>query len=197
MKYFQLLPKLITVNKNSLQVSTNLLARVNIISSLITDPLLFYSYDLQDGDTPEIIAHKYYGDIERFWIVLLVNQFFDPQWDWPLSNYVFNNYLKQKYTPEQLTDINYYEKIITQTDVSTKTITQQNIVIDADTYNNLTDSTVKYTTSTGDVIVEITRNAVDNFTYEYDLNESKRNIRLLNKTYCDKLEIEFRKLMNT
>ena len=44
---------------------------------------------------------------------------------------------------------------------------------------------------------EITRNAVDNFTYEYDLNESKRNIRLLNKTYCDKLEIEFRKLMNT
>jgi len=197
MKYFQTLPKLIFAGSQSSQLVTNLLARVNIVSSLITNPLLFYSYDIQEGDTPEIIAHKYYEDMERFWIVLLANQLFDAQWDWPLSNLVFNQYLNQKYSPEQLTDINYYEKIITTTDVNSRTTTTQNIIIDEDTYNNLAESTNTYKTITGDVVVKISRNAVDNFTYEYNLNESKRNIKILNKTYADRIEVEFRKLMGT
>ena len=197
MKYFQTLPKLIFTGPQSSQLVTNLLARVNIVSSMLTDPLLFYAYDIQDGDTPEIIAHKYYGDIERFWIVLLSNQIFDPQWDWPLSNFVFNQYMNEKYTFTQLTETNYFEKIVTQTDVVTRTVTTEKIVIDEDTYNNLTDSTTTYTFPSGEVIVDIKRNAVDNFTYEYNLNEAKRNIKLLNKNYADRLEIEFRKLMGT
>jgi hypothetical protein len=197
MKYFQTLPKLIFAGSQSSQLVTNLLARVNIVSSLINDPLVFYSYDIQESDTPEIIAHKYYDDIERFWIVLLSNQLFDAQWDWPLSSSVFNEYLNQKYDISQINAINYYEKIITTTDVNTRTITTQNIVIDEDTYNNLADSTVTYTTITGDVVVKTSRNAVDNFTYEYNLNEAKRNIKILNKIYADKLEVEFRKLMGT
>jgi hypothetical protein len=196
MKYFQTLPKLIFAGSQSSQLVTNLLARVNIISSLITDPLIFYSYDIQEGDTPEIVAHKYYGDMERFWIVLIANQIFDAQWDWPLSSFVFNQYLNKKYNPEQLTEINYYEKIITKNDVVTGTITVENIVIDEDTYNNLSDSTTTYSTPTGDVIVDIKRNSVDNFTYEFNLNESKRNIKILNKNYADRLELEFRKLMS-
>jgi len=197
MNYFKTLPKIIFRGTQSSQLVTNLLARVNIVSSLITNPLLFYSYDIQEGDTPEIIAHKYYEDMERFWIVLLANQLFDAQWDWPLSNLVFNQYLNQKYSPEQLTDINYYEKIITTTDVNSRTTTTQNIIIDEDTYNNLAESTNTYKTITGDVVVKISRNAVDNFTYEYNLNESKRNIKILNKTYADRIEVEFRKLMGT
>ena len=197
MKYFQTLPKLIFNGPQSAQLVTNLLARVNIVAGMLTDPLLFYAYDIQDGDNPEIIAHKYYGDMERFWIVLLSNQIFDPQWDWPLSNIVFNQYMNEKYTAEQLTETNYFEKIITQTDVVTRIVTTQNIVIDEDTYNNLADSTTTYTFPSGDVIVDIKRNTVNNFTYEYNLNESKRNIKLLNKDYADRLEIEFRKLMGT
>jgi hypothetical protein len=197
MKYFQILPKILFASAQSSQLVTNLLARVNVVSSMLNDPLIFYSYDIQDGDTPEIIAHKYYGDMERFWIVLISNNIFDPQWDWPLSNFVFNQYLNEKYTPEQLPEANYYEKIITKNDVVAGTTTTENIIIDEDTYNNLSDSTTTYSTPTGDVIVSIKRNIVDNFTYEYNLNESKRNIKILNKNYADRLEIEFRRLMGT
>jgi len=45
--------------------------------------------------------------------------------------------------------------------------------------------------------VDITKSAVDNFAYEYLSNESKRNIKILNKNYADRLEVEFRKLMGT
>ena len=197
MKYFQMLPKLAISDTQSTQIVTNLLARVNIVSSMLNDPLIFYTYDIQEGDTPEIIAHKYYDDMEKFWIVLMSNQTFDPQWDWPLTSSVFNDYLIQKYGESHINEINHYEKIITTTDVNTRTITTQNIVIDEDTYNNLADSTVTYTTITGDVVVKTSRNAVDNFAYEYLSNESKRNIKILNKNYADRLEVEFRKLMGT
>ena len=57
MKYFELFPKVITndVNGTSL-IATNLMARVNILPELQNNPLLFYAYDMQDGDKPDTIA---------------------------------------------------------------------------------------------------------------------------------------------
>ena len=37
------------------------------------------------GDTPEIIASKYYGDPEKHWIVLLANDIINPFFDFPLN----------------------------------------------------------------------------------------------------------------
>ena len=65
------------------------MARASVIPSVLNNALVYYSYDVQDGDTPEIIAYKYYGDVNRFWIVLYCNQLNDPQWDWPLSSNKF------------------------------------------------------------------------------------------------------------
>ena len=63
MKYFNSIPKISTSDNNGNSiVLTNLLARVDIKQSLLRNPSLFYQYDLQEGDTPEIVAAKYYGD---------------------------------------------------------------------------------------------------------------------------------------
>ena len=75
MKYFNTLPQIITTNYNGgAIVLTNLLARANIVPENLKSPLLYYTYDIQEGDTPEIIAHKYYDNMYRYWIVLMVNQ---------------------------------------------------------------------------------------------------------------------------
>jgi len=197
MKYFQMLPKLAISDTQSTQIVTNLLARVNIVSSMLNDPLIFYTYDIQEGDTPEIIAHKYYDDMEKFWIVLMSNQAFDPQWDWPLTSSVFNDYLNKKYGESHINEIHHYEKIVTKTGVTTRTVTTETFIIDEDSYNSLNASSETYITNTEPVIVDITKSAVDNFAYEYLSNESKRNIKILNKNYADRLEVEFRKLMGT
>jgi len=197
MKYFQMLPKLAISDTQSTQIVTNLLARVNIVSSMLNDPLIFYTYDIQEGDTPEIIAHKYYDDMEKFWIVLMSNQAFDPQWDWPLTSSVFNDYLIQKYGESHINEIHHYEKIVTKTGTTTRTVTTETFIIDEDSYNSLNASSETYITNTEPVIVDITKSAVDNFAYEYLSNESKRNIKILNKNYADRLEVEFRKLMGT
>ena len=195
-KYFQTLPKLVVTDPNNNSKSfTNLLARASVIQSLLKNPLVFYEYDIQDSDTPEIIAHKYYGTVDRFWLVLFANQIIDPIWDWPLDTYDFNNYVNSKYTTEELSAIHHYEKIVTKTDIVTNTITVENFVIDENTYNSLVEPTNSYTFATGTVSVGITKRALSNFDYELELNESKRTIKLINKIYADQMETEFVKLM--
>ena len=196
MIYFQNLPKLIVRDKQTSQIVTNLLARVNLISDLLENPLIFYSYDIQESDTPEIIAHKYYGSVDRFWMVLFSNEMLDPQWYWPLTSKVFDSYMNSKYTPNELDQINHYEKTITNTILPEGTSSSKTINISEEEFNSLVETSKTYSTTTGDVNITITKRAVDNYTYEYDLNESKRKIKLLNKSYATRLENEFIKLMN-
>lgn len=42
-------------------------------------------YDIVDGETPEIIAEKIYGNPEYHWIIMLANQRFDYITDFPLA----------------------------------------------------------------------------------------------------------------
>jgi hypothetical protein len=99
MLYFNEFPKVLGSDYNSNGiVMTNIMARAEIIPSLLKNPLLFYSYDIKESDRPDTIAHKYYGDSNRYWMVLYANQIFDPQWEWPLTSNEFSNYIIKKYS---------------------------------------------------------------------------------------------------
>lgn len=199
MQYFDTLPKILQYdNVGTGRVFTNLLARASIIPDLLKNPSVYYSYDIQEGDTPEIIAHKYYGDSYRYWMVLLANEILDPQWDWPMTSNVFNDYLINKYGQsfDTQSTIHHYEKTITQLDSGTNTTTTNTVEIDLNTYNSTIESTKSYTLPTGVVTVSISKSAVNYYDYELNLNESKRNIKLLNSNYVNQLETELKNLMS-
>lgn len=198
MQYFDTLPKIVKTdaNRNSV-VMTDLLARVSIIPEFLKNPVLYYDYDIQDGDTPEIIAYKYYGDVYRYWIILFTNQIIDPQWDWPLESNSFGSFIENKYQDfNPYSTVYQYEKIITQFDAPTQTTTIKNIVIDEETYNSLSETTNTYALSTGNVTVSVTKKAVTYYDYEVDLNEKKRNIKILNSVYVDEVEKQFKSLLS-
>jgi hypothetical protein len=159
--------------------------------------MLYYKYDIQEGDTPEIIAHKYYGDTYRYWIVLYANQLLDPQWDWPMSSSVFNNYITEKYpSVNPYATLHHYEKVVTTTDSDSNLTTVETVVIDEDTYNTLIESNNNYNLSENTVNVVITKRIVNLYDYEFELNESKRSINILNSSYVEQFETEFKKLMS-
>lgn len=198
MQYFDILPKIINIDsRGNSRVMTNLLSRASVIPAILKDPLLYYTYDIQEGDTPEIIAHKYYGDSYRYWIVLFANELLDPQWDWPMSSRVFENYLADKYPATNVYNtISYYEKIITQYDSNTQTTTINKVRISQSTYNSLpVTQTQSYTLPTGPVTVTTARNAVSIYDDELAQNEAKRNIKILNSNYVDLVETQLKKLM--
>ena len=209
MLYFDTLPKVITLDPNNNPILvTNLLTRASILQNLLVNPQLFYSYDIQDGDTPEIVAAKYYGDSYRYWLVLFANQILDPQWQWPLSSQQFQAYINDKYgsaaANNNQTVIAYtqsitqeYRKIYTSYDSTTANTTIINYTIDSNTYNNLITSTqtVQFA-SGGSCTITIDKAKIDLYTYEVEQNDAKRTINLINVIYAGQFEQELDSLMN-
>lgn len=197
MQYFNSLPKLLYTNKNGVSiVLTNLLARSDLVSNLLSNPNVYYKYDIKDDDTPEIIAHKYYDDSYRYWIVLLCNKMLDPIWDWPLSTSNLNKYIDDKYPAEERNALHSYIKTVTQLDNSSGTITTNTYVINETEYDALENTTETYTLPTGTVTVTVVKEALTNYDYEFRLNESKRNINILNKIYVNQIEEQFQEMMS-
>ena len=100
-RFFNYFPKTVyTANTNSpgLDTVTNIISRFGFEQKLKDNSAAFYKYSIQDSDTPEIIAHKYYDNSERHWIVLLFNDIIDPQFDWPLRYENFIKFVDTKYT---------------------------------------------------------------------------------------------------
>jgi hypothetical protein len=199
MQYFNTLPKIIKTDaKGNSLLMTNLMARSSIVPSILNNASVFYQYDIQDGDTPESIAYKYYGESYRYWIVLFANEIIDPQWQWPMNSNVFQTYLTNKYPEIDIySTVHHYEKVLTQFDISTNTTSVETVIIDEDTYNSLPVGVHNYSLPTGMVTVTTTKNVVSIYNYESSLNESNRTISLLNSNYVEEIESQFQSLMSS
>lgn len=210
MEYFSALPFLTTTdgNGNSI-VLRNLLVRTGLIPQLAKNPLLMYRYAVQDGDTPEIVANKYYGSPFRYWITMYGNpQMMDPQSDWPLSTKNFTIYLQDKYATSAngtanvlsytLGTVHHYEKVITTIDNTTKTTAIKVVEVDQDTYNSIIPLTTTSTFPDGSSITyTVEPNAVSIYNYEDQVNESKRNISLINSQYTTQIETQYQSLVKS
>ena len=100
-KYFNYFPKTFYTSNNSttgLDSVTNIIARFAFEKGLKENSSAFYKYNIKDSDTPEIIAYKFYGNVERQWVVLLFNDIIDPQFDWPFESNQLITYIDKKYT---------------------------------------------------------------------------------------------------
>jgi len=200
-RYFNYFPKTIYSQNNSADIVTNVLARVTEITSLKNNALVYYQYDIQEGETPEIIADKYYGDPEKHWIILVTNEIIDPQFDWPLHYQQLADYIENKYLPMAnvgqtgtawaQSNIQAYQKVITTTDAATSNVTVRTYTVDANTYLATPSETIVTSLCT----VHIDRSTLSYFDYEVNVNEAKRTIFLLNNTYTDQIMKELQYLM--
>ena len=207
MLYFDTFPLVIASDyKKNAILLTNLMARVQIIPSLLRNPLLFYSYDLKESDRPDIIAHKYYDDSNKYWMVLFANEIMDPLYDWPLTSQQFDAYLKNKYSQAAGGDafvltyttgtVQEYRKTITTYDSTSLETTTKTVVVDLTTYNSITTGSITQTFSSGASVTRtISKTPVSIYDYEIELNEAKQNIKLINSSYSNQLENDLKTLM--
>lgn len=199
MKYFQLLPKVTGIDATGNKVIlTNLMVRANMIQSVLNNPMLYYTYNVKDGETPEIVSSRYYGSPDDFWVIMFSNQLMDPQWDWPLSEKNLILHIIEKYgsVANAQSEILYYEKIIKKTDKFNTLNETEIIVIDQYEYANTQEVTTTSSFSDGDEIyITVSKGPVTAYENEVRLNENKRNIKLLNVNYLNTLQEQFKKLM--
>ena len=169
--YFSKFPYIVydSVGNGEFKIVTNLLRRVAVRSKIKTNTLFFDTYDVKEGETPEMIAHKLYDDPELHWIILLLNNVTDRYHQWPKNTNQFLAYINDKYSNIDAT--HHYE--ISQVSGDTT------IKIDIGTDN---------TEHSG-------ASVVTNYEYEEDLQDKKRKIRLLDPTYVEDFVAEYEKLM--
>lgn len=177
----------------------DLTTRVYIVSQLIKSPLSYYEYTLKEKDTPEIVAEKYYGSADDYWLVMVSNLLSDPQWDWPLSQYNLNKYIINKYgSIENSNQIHHYEKTITYTDPLTTEKQETITEIGKEEYDNLIEFSRDCVLPSGKtVIYSISKSFVTNYTYEEELNVSKQTINLININVANELKLQFKNLYGT
>jgi len=177
MPYFNQFPvinyNLTGINTNTKEV-TDIWRRVKVRSKIANNVALFDKFDVPEGDSPETVAYKVYGDAEYFWVVCLMNNVVNRFYDWPLDEYNFQQYVKDKY--DNPDGIHHYEKI----QLSGK----QNGDGPAD-YSHLIE--VSNGTNGGQ--------SVSNVEYERRLQDKKRQIKLLQPNYLNNFIDEFRRLI--
>lgn len=214
-KYFNFFPKTYysANNSPSLDTVTNIIARFGFESALKENSSAFYKYSVRDSDTPELIAYKYYNNAERHWIVLMFNDIMDPQYDWPLQYQPLLDYINNKYSANNYADtantnisgltwamnvanVKAYYKYVTTTNNVDGTKMIDKIELDADTWGNTSISTTNYTLQDGtSVTVEITKDKLSYYDYEQEVNEAKREIKLLKPEFVPQVEKEFKKII--
>ena len=212
-RFFNYFPKTVyTANTNTsgLDTVTNIIARFGFEKTLKENSSAFYKYSVQDSDTPEIIAAKYYDNSERHWIVLMFNDIIDPQFDWPLRYENFIKFVDTKYTANgaanttvqtglawamSVNNVQSYYKIVTRTNIDNDSIVET-IQVDANTYVNVATSSSSVTLQSGDVITQtVTKSKKTYYDYEMEENESKREINLLKPEFVSQIEKEFKKII--
>ena len=120
MSYFEKFPK-IYYDANAdgkYKVMTDIISRVKLVDSVKQNIINFDYYNVKDGETPEMIAHKYYDDPELHWTILVVNDIIDYYTEWPMSVQKFEEFVKDKYENPQ--GIHHYE--ISQTSGNTELV---------------------------------------------------------------------------
>lgn len=84
-----------TTKYNSKELS-NILLRMDFVNR---DSFELYTenYYVNDGESPESLAVKFYDDSFYSWVILYINDMFNRELDWPLSGEKLDTYLTQKY----------------------------------------------------------------------------------------------------
>jgi len=147
---------------------TDIVRKVRFSDLAIQNNVQYDFYDVQDGETPEELAHYFFGDPLLHWIILLSNNIKDRYEDWPMSIAQFESYVTEKYA--DVNGVHHYEISQTSGD-TTKTIEIPN-----DSANTIPVDAV----------------TVTNYEYEENLQEQKRKIRIVKSEYIKQIKQELK-----
>ena len=189
-EYFQHYPQInydITGAKPSkTKTVINLMLNAKIKSIIKNDIINYFSYSIPESERPDITSFKIYGDVKYTWLIFLINEIYDPIFDWPLNSREFGNYIKNKYgtLAAAKNGVHHYEQIVRQRIEATGTteaIPLACLEVDVTTY---------------DALDAADRNIVYCYDWEITRNDAKREIKLIDRRYVAEILSEHSEKLN-
>ena len=177
MSYFSKFPKITYDMKGDSvrKLLPDILRRVKLRTTFKSGGILFDKYDVKEGERPEDVAFKWFGDPELHWIILMTNNVTDRYYDWPMNQAQFAEYLTDKYGTNVDT-IHHYEitKSSGRTTSKGPSDYSHKVEVNSDTDN---------------------ASSISNREYEEREQDKKRQIQLLDKSLVGDFIAEFDRLI--
>ncbi len=179
MLYFEQFPIIdynITGENGKAKEVVDIWRRAKVRSKIVNQISNYDKYDVQEGDTPESVAFKIYGNADLFWIICLMNDVFNRYYDWPLDEFTFQKFVADKYgNPDA---IHHYE------------VTQSSGPKESQGPSDYSHKLEVNSDHPGAV-------SVSNIQYERRIQDEKRQIKLLPTQFVNAFIDEFRELIKS
>ena len=169
--YFSKFPLMVYDVKGNKQYKLlpDILRRVKLRSSLSSSRFVFDKYNVKEGEKPEDVAFKYYGDAQYHWVIMITNNLTDRYYEWPMTQPDFEDFLTDKYGAGSEDAVHHYE--LAQTSGATSSIDESHMLeVNSDTDN---------------------ATSISNRQFEERVQDKFRQIRLLDEKYLDAFTEEF------
>ena len=168
----------------------NLFKKGALEEDILTNLALHTKYKIEGDDRPDNVAFEFYGNSNLDWLVLTCNNIVNIQSEWPLLQNDFDRFLLDKYgTYEELHAVHHYE---------TKEIKDSNgVVIVPQGLQVASDYSITYwdTTTRGYISETDVPDPITNYQYESDIENRKRNIKVLKGIYLGIIRDDMKELM--
>lgn len=152
----------------SLQTIVDFFRRVHVAENYTKNVSVLVPYTVEDGESPEQVSYKFYGSPFYHWVILMVNNITNPYEQWPISQTELLEKISFKYPGESKDDTYEYRNVDTE------------YVEDYDAA----------------AVVAGTQYEITIYDYEQELNEAKRNIKVLDPAFLDEFVKEFYSALN-
>ena len=178
MSYFRKFPLMAyrLKDKGEFKLMPQIIKRVKLRAGIKNGLFLFDKYDVIEGERPEDIAFKYYGDPKLHWVILMTNNVTDRYYEWPMTQPQFEEFLADKYGSGSEDSVHHYE------------ITQAS---GRSTGQGPDDYSHKVEVNSDEDDAE----TITNRQYEQRLQDKYGQIRLLDRQYLNQFLREFDRLI--
>ena len=178
MSYFSRFPLFVydVKNNNNYKLLPDILRRVKLRATIKSGGMLFDRYDVKEGEKPEDVAFKWFGDPELHWVILMTNNITDRYYEWPMNQAQFAEFLTDKYGAGSEDAIHHYEITRSSGRTTSKGPSDYSHLVEV---NSDTDNA----------------SSISNREYEEREQDSKRQIQLLNKSFLGDFIAEFNRLI--
>jgi len=196
-KYFKALPNVdyaTALNKAGKKTSVLIKDYFHLLrvrEDIFKEDTLYYTYSVQNGERPEQISYKEYGDEQFYWVVLQVNDVVDYYTQWPLSEYELQKFMTKKYGSDENQFAVHHHETVETIDLTGAIVLPGGLVV-------AEDYVYSYPAVPGSNNFLTSRPAaVTNYDYERKINDNKREIVLIQKKYIYKFQDEYTDYVNS
>tara|TARA_B100001250_G_scaffold413077_1_gene446040 strand:+ start:2965 stop:3636 length:672 start_codon:yes stop_codon:yes gene_type:complete len=174
----------------------NFFRRFKINDDIFGYATFYDKYSVEEGVKLETIASNYYGSPFYDWIIVLTNNFINPQFGFPQNTETVRKIAEHKYGEiDAFSGIHHYETIETKSEETVDglpiVVLEGGLKVDKNFY----DSPFTYWDGTQHITVagNIVSKAILNYEHEVAENEKKREIYILKQAFFFRFVEEFKK----